>query len=67
MELSEFKNHYLTNLLDSLSSEKKAVVLGDFNSDLLAYDNDSNASDFLDAMYSNSFFLNIASPIEDTH
>ena len=60
MELSEFNNHYLANF--SLSNEnKKVVLLGDFNADFLKYDNDSNISDFLDAMYSNSFLPNIAS------
>ena len=59
-ELSEFNNHYLANF--SLSNEnKKVVLLGDFNADFLKYDNDSNISDFLDAMYSNSFLPNIAS------
>ena len=53
MELSEFNNNYLTNLLDTLSSENKTVVLlGDFNADLLKYDQNSNISDFLDLMYS---------------
>ena len=60
MEFSKFNNHYFTN---SLSSEnKKVVLLEGFNADLLKHDNDSNVSDFLDAMYSNSFLLNIASP-----
>ena len=51
MELSEFNKDYLTNLLETLSSENKAVVLlGDFNADLLKYDQNSNISDFLDLM-----------------
>ena len=37
-ELSEFNNHYLTNLLDSSSNENKKVVLvGDFHANLLKY------------------------------
>ena len=44
-ELSEFNNHYLTNLLDSSSNENKKVVLvGDFHANLLKYDNDRNIS-----------------------
>ena len=36
MELSEFNSHYLTNLLDTLSSESKTLfLLGGFNVDLL--------------------------------
>ena len=66
MELSEFNNHYLTNLLDSLSNEnKKVVLLGTFNADLLKYDN-NRFSDSLDLMYSNSFLPYIASPTRIT-
>ena len=57
MELSEFNSEYLTNLLDTLSSENKTVVLlRDFSADLLKYDQNSNITDFLDLMYS-SFLL----------
>ena len=63
MELSEFNNNYLTNLLDILSSENKTVVLpGDFNADLLKYDQNSNISDFLDLMYSSILLPHIFSP-----
>ena len=63
MELSEFNNHYLSNLLDNLSDENKTVVLlGDFNKDLLKYDKDCNVSDFLDKRYSNLLLLHISSP-----
>ena len=56
MEFSEFNREYLANLLDTLSSENKTVVLlGDFNADQLKYDQNSNITDFLDLMY--SFFL----------
>ena len=42
MELSEFNSDYLTNVLDTLSSENKTVILlGDFNADLLKYDQNS--------------------------
>ena len=61
MELSEFNNHYLSNLLDNLSGKSKTVVLlGDFNADLLKYDKDCNVSDFLDTMYSNLLLPHIA-------
>ena len=67
MELSEFNNNYLTNLLDTLSSENKTVVLlGDFNADLLKYDQNSNISDFLDLMYSSLLLLHIFSPTRTT-
>ena len=67
MELSEFNNNYLTNLLDTLSSENKTVVLlGDFNADLLKYDQNSNISDFLDLMYSSLLFSHFFSPTRTT-
>ena len=61
MELSVFNSDYRTNLLENDSSENKTVVylLGDFNADLLKYDQNSNISDFLDLMYS---FLLLLSP-----
>ena len=59
MELSEFNSDYLTNLLDTLSSENKTVVLlGDFNADLLNYDQNSNITDLLDLMYNSHFISN---------
>ena len=67
MELSEFNNDYLTNLLDTLSSENKTIVLvGDFNADLLKYDQNSNISDFLDLMYSSLLLPHIFSPTRTT-
>ena len=63
MELSEFNDHYLSNLLHNFSGKNKTVVLlGDFNADLLKYNKDCNVSDFLDIMYSNQLLLHIASP-----
>ena len=61
MELSVFNSDYRTNLLENVSSENKTVVylLGDFNADILKYDQNSNISDFLDLMYS---FLLLLSP-----
>ena len=67
MELSEFNNHYVSNLLDNLSEENKTVILlGDFKTDLLKYDKDCNVSDFLDTMYSNLLLPHIASPTRVT-
>ena len=63
MEFSEFNREYLANLLDTFSSENKTVVLlGDFNADLLKYDQNSNITDFLDLMYSSFLLPPIFSP-----
>ena len=67
MDLSELHDNYPTNLLDTLSSENKTVVLlGDFNADLLKYDQNSNISDFLDLMYSSLLLPHIFSPTRTT-
>ena len=69
MESSEFNNNYLKNLLDTLSSENKTVVLldfRDFNADLLKYDQNSNISDFRDLMDSSLLLLHIFSPTRTT-
>ena len=63
MELLEFNSSYLTNLLEILASEIKLVVLlGDFNADLLKYDQNSNISQFLDLLYSSLLLPHIFSP-----
>ena len=62
MELLEFNNDYLTNLLEKRSLESKTfVLLGDFNADLLKYTN-SDISNFLDSLYSSVLLPHIASP-----
>ena len=67
MKLSEFNSDYLTNLLDTLSSENRTLVLlGDFNADLLKYDQYSNISDFLDLMYSSLLLSHIFSSTHTT-
>ena len=69
MESSEFNNNYLKNLLDTLSSENKTVVLldfRDFNADLLKYDQNSNISDFRDLMDSSLLLPHIFSPTRTT-
>ena len=39
MEISDFNKYYVSNLIETLSSEnKKTVLLGDINVDLLSYD-----------------------------
>ena len=60
---SSFFTNYLTNLLDTLSSKNKIVVLlGDFNADPLKYDPNSNISDFFNLMYSSLLLPHIFSP-----
>ena len=67
MELSQFNSDYLTNLLDTLSSENKTVVLlGEFNADLLKYDQNSSISDFIDSVHSSLLLPHIFSSTRTT-
>ena len=50
-------------LLEKLSCEKKEIILkGDFNVNLLNYDSDKGATEFLDNMYPSSFYSTINTP-----
>ena len=66
MELSEFNNHFLWILLEKILKEKKTVLLGDFNADLLKYDHDDEVADFLDMIYSKLLLPNTSSPARIT-
>ena len=53
----------LNDLLEKLSHEnKKIILMGDFNIDLLKYDMHGDSSDFLDAMYASFILLYISAP-----
>ena len=49
-----------------MSENKTVVLLGDFNADLLKYDQNSNISDFLDLMYSPLLLPHIFIPTRTT-
>ena len=67
MEISDFNKYYVSNLIETLSSEnKKTVLLGDINVDLLSYDCNHDASNFLDNMHSNLLFPHITNPTRIT-
>ena len=56
MDLNEFSDYDINNLLDKLSKENKTVfILGDFNINLLNYDQHSLANEFLDSLSSASY------------
>ena len=53
MDLNECNNYYLTELLHKLSSENKSVIfLGDFNVELMKYDNHHSTNEFLHSLSS---------------
>ena len=56
MGVSDFNKNYLNTLLDKLSKENKQVfLLGDFNINLLNYNDHQPTNEFLDSLASNSF------------
>ena len=63
MDLNEFNDYYLNELLNKLSSENKSVILlGDFNVNLMKYDNHPSANEFLDSLPSHMFLPHIIQP-----
>ena len=53
----DFLDNHLLPLLEKLSNENKQIlIMGDFNINLLNYDN-KNTAKFLDAMFSYSYTL----------
>ena len=60
MNLNEFNELYLNNLLDKLSKENKTVfLLGDFNINFLNYDQDPSTNEFLDCLCCHLFLPHI--------
>ena len=56
MNLNKFNKFYLNNLLVKLSKENKAVfLLGDFNINLLNYDQDTSINEFFESLSSHLF------------
>ena len=63
MDLNDFNTNYLNSLLDKASKEQKSIfLLGDFNINLLNYNDHNPTNEFLDSLASNSFALYILQP-----
>ena len=63
MDLNEFNDFYINNLLDKLSEENKTVfLLGDLNIDSMNYDQHSLTNKFLDSLSSHMLLLQIVQP-----
>ena len=59
MDLNEFIDYYVNNLLDKLLKENKTVfLLGDFSIDLLNYDQHSLTNEFLNSISSQMLLPN---------
>ena len=56
MNLTDFNCSYLNKLSENISKEQKSIfLLGDFNVNLLNYNEHNQKNEFLDSFASNSF------------
>ena len=66
MDVTEF-NNILNNLLKKINQEQKTVfLLGDFNIDLMHYNEHKPTNEFLDSLASNSYLPYIIQPSRHT-
>ena len=67
MDVLDFKNNYLSQIFENVFKERKQVfVLGDFNINLLNYNDHQPTNDFLDSLVSNTFIPYILHPARIT-
>ena len=67
MDLTDFNCNYLNKLLENISKEQKSILLlGDFNVNLLNYNEHNQTNEFLDSIASNSFIPLILQPTRMT-
>ena len=68
MELDDFNCNYLNKLLENVSKKQKSTFLhGDFNVNLLNYNEHNQTNEFLDSLASNSFIPLILQPTRITN
>ena len=68
MDVTDFKNNYLSQIFETVSKERKQVfLLGDFNINVLNYNDHQSTNDFLDLLDSNSFIPYILHPTRITN
>ena len=68
MDVTDFKNNYFSQIFEIVSKEQKQVfLLGDFNINLLNYNDHQPTNDFLDSLASNSFIPYILHPTRITN
>ena len=67
MDLTDFNCNYLNQLLEDISKDKKSIfLLGDFNVNLLNYNEHNQKNEFLDSLAPNSFISLILQPTRIT-
>ena len=67
MDLTDFNCNYLNKLLENFSKEQNSIfLLGDFNVNLLNYNERNQTNEYLDSLAYNSFILLILQPTRIT-
>ena len=67
MDLADFNSNYSNKLLENISKEQTFMfLLGDFNVNLLNYNEHNQTNEFLDSLASNSFIPSILQPTRIT-
>ena len=66
MDVTDFNNNFLNNVLKKINRKKKVFLLGDFNVDLMHYNEHKPANQFLDSLASNSYLLYTIQPSRHT-
>ena len=67
MDLTDFNCNYLNKPLENISKEQKYIfLLGDFNINLLNYNEHNQTNEFLNSLASNSFIPSILQPTRIT-
>ena len=62
-EVNNFTDHHITSLLDKLSNTNRdIVIMGDFNINLINYNDEKHTGNFLGTMFSQSFLPYITTP-----
>ena len=63
MDVTDFNNNFLNNLLKKINREQKKVFLsGDFNVNLMHYNEQKPTNEFLDSLASNSYLPYMIQP-----
>ena len=67
MDLADFNGNYLNKILENISEQQKSFFsLGDFNVNLLNYNEHNETNEFLDFVASNSFIPLVLQPTRIT-
>ena len=67
MDATDFNNNFLNSLLKKINQEQKKVfLLGEFNIDLMHYNEHKPTNEFLDSLASNSYLPYIIQPSRHT-